>query len=208
MPFAALGLAPEITRALHEQGYTEPTPIQARAIPLVLSGRDVVGIAQTGTGKTAAFVLPLLQRLAAEPPRRAMRALIVAPTRELVAQIDENLQAYARHLQLSSVTIYGGVGERPQINALRRGVETELAEAEAAARRPGPSPAELEAAGGRVQSLEASLAAAHEALAVAREVRAQAPAAVDAGADPDAVYGEVDRMLALFDASARAVTEM
>ncbi len=127
MPFSTLGLGPNITKALLEQGYTEPTPIQAKAMPLVLSGRDVIGVAQTGTGKTAAFVLPLLQRLSSEPRRQGIRALIVAPTRELVVQIDENIRQYARHLDISSATIYGGVGERPQIAALRRGVDIVVA---------------------------------------------------------------------------------
>jgi ATP-dependent RNA helicase RhlE len=127
MPFSTLGLGPNITKALLEQGYTEPTPIQAKAVPLILSGRDVVGVAQTGTGKTAAFVLPLLQRLSTEPRRPGLRVLIVAPTRELVVQIDEAIRQYARHLDISSTTIYGGVGERPQIAALRRGVDIVVA---------------------------------------------------------------------------------
>ncbi len=127
MPFAALGLGRKITRAIHEQGYVEPTPIQARAIPLVLAARDIVGVAQTGTGKTAAFVLPLLQLLATAPRRRAMRALIIAPTRELVVQIEENVRAYARHLDVQCTTIYGGVGEKPQIAALRQGVDLVVA---------------------------------------------------------------------------------
>jgi len=128
MPFAALGLGPNITKALLEQGYTEPTPIQTKAVPLILTGKDVIGVAQTGTGKTAAFVLPLLQRLSSEPRRSTgVRALIVAPTRELVVQIDENIRQYARHLDISCATIYGGVGERPQIAALRRGVDIVVA---------------------------------------------------------------------------------
>jgi ATP-dependent RNA helicase RhlE len=127
MPFSALGLGPNITKALLEQGYTEPTPIQSKAVPLILSGRDVIGVAQTGTGKTAAFVLPLLQRLSTEPRRQGLRALIVAPTRELVVQIEENIRQYARHLDVSCTTIYGGVGERPQIAALRRGVDVVVA---------------------------------------------------------------------------------
>jgi ATP-dependent RNA helicase RhlE len=127
MPFAALGLDRKITRALHEQGYSEPTPIQAKAIPLVLAARDIVGVAQTGTGKTAAFVLPLLQLLGTTPRRRAMRALIIAPTRELVVQIEENVRTYARYLDLQCTTIYGGVGENQQIAALRRGVDVTVA---------------------------------------------------------------------------------
>jgi ATP-dependent RNA helicase RhlE len=127
VPFTSLGLGPKITTALKEQGYVEPTPIQAKAIPVILEGRDVIGVAQTGTGKTAAFVLPLLERLSAEPPATHMRALVVAPTRELVAQIEENIRAYGRHLPLRYATVFGGVGEGPQIQALRRGVDIVVA---------------------------------------------------------------------------------
>src|SRR5258708_29427515 len=130
MPFTALGLEPRITKAVLEAGYTEPTPIQAKAIPPVLQGRDVIGIAQTGTGKTAAFVLPILHRLAAHGApmgRRGMRALIVAPTRELVVQIEENVRKYARHLRIRVATVYGGVGEGPQKTALRAGTEIVIA---------------------------------------------------------------------------------
>ena len=127
MPFATLGLGPKLAQALKEKGYVEPTPIQAKAIPTILSGRDVIGVAQTGTGKTAAFVLPLLEKMAATPPQRTMRALVIAPTRELVAQIEENVRAYGKHLPLRYATIYGGVGEGPQIQALRRGVDLVVA---------------------------------------------------------------------------------
>ena len=127
MPFTSLGLGAKITTALTEQGYVEPTPIQAKAIPVILEGRDLIGVAQTGTGKTAAFVLPLLERLSASPSQKHMRALVVAPTRELVAQIEENIRAYGRHLQLRYTTIFGGVGEGPQIQALRRGVDIAVA---------------------------------------------------------------------------------
>src|SRR5258708_15095706 len=130
MPFTALGLEPRITKAVLEAGYTEPTPLQAKAIPRVLQGRDVIGIAQTGTGKTAAFVLPILHRLAAHGApmgRRGMRALIVAPTRELVVQIEENVRKYARHLRIRVATVYGGVGEGPQKTALRAGTEIVIA---------------------------------------------------------------------------------
>ena len=127
MPFTILGLGSKITTALKEQGYVEPTPIQAKAIPVILEGRDIIGVAQTGTGKTAAFVLPLLERLGAAPPAKHMRALVVAPTRELVAQIEENIRAYGRHLPLRYATIFGGVGEGPQIQALRRGVDIAVA---------------------------------------------------------------------------------
>jgi len=133
MPFRALGLDPKIYLAVKEAGYTEPTPIQAAAIPPVLAGRDVIGIAQTGTGKTAAFTLPILTKLVGRPPagatpRRQTRVLILAPTRELVVQIEENIRAYAKHLpQLRMATVFGGVGERPQIAALREGVEVVIA---------------------------------------------------------------------------------
>ncbi|MFN2475597.1 MAG: DEAD/DEAH box helicase [Chthoniobacterales bacterium] len=129
MPFRSLGLDARIYQAIQEAGYTEPTPIQAAAIPEVLAGRDVIGIAQTGTGKTAAFVLPILNKLAAagDGNRRGMRALVVAPTRELVVQIEENVRAYAKHLPLKMATIFGGVSERPQIEALRSGVDLVVA---------------------------------------------------------------------------------
>jgi ATP-dependent RNA helicase RhlE len=130
MPFRLLGLDTNILKAVQEAGYTEPTPIQAAAIPPILAGHDLIGIAQTGTGKTAAFVLPILAKLASMidgGPRRRTRALVVAPTRELVAQIEENVRAYAKHLPLRMATVYGGVGERPQIDALRSGVDLVVA---------------------------------------------------------------------------------
>ena len=129
MPFHSLSLDPRILKAIQEADYTEPTPIQAAAIPEILAGRDVIGIAQTGTGKTAAFVLPILNNLARtkDERRHAMRALVVAPTRELVVQIEENVRAYARHLPLRMATIFGGVSERPQIDALRAGVDMVVA---------------------------------------------------------------------------------
>ena len=127
MPFTTLGLGSKLTQSLKEQGYVEPTPIQAKAIPIILSGRDVIGVAQTGTGKTAAFVLPLLERLSVAQPERRMRVLVIAPTRELVVQIEENIRAYGRHLHLRYATIFGGVGEGPQIQALRRGVDLVVA---------------------------------------------------------------------------------
>src|SRR5262249_48189539 len=126
MPFRALQLSPSILKAIQEAGYTEPTPIQLAAVPEVLAGRDVIGIAQTGTGKTAAFIWPILTKLtaaSAEGKRRGLRALLVAPTRELVAQIEENVRAYARRLLLQRATIFGGVRKRPQIEALRWGVD-------------------------------------------------------------------------------------
>ncbi len=130
MPFRALGLGDKIFQAIQEAGYTEPTPIQAAAIPLVLTGADVIGIAQTGTGKTAAFTLPILARMAGMindgTPRRT-RTLVLAPTRELVVQIEENIRAYGKHLPFRMATIFGGVGERPQMEALRSGVDIIIA---------------------------------------------------------------------------------
>ncbi len=126
MPFASLGLAPELVRAVADEGYTEPTPIQQEAIPLALGGRDLIGSAQTGTGKTAAFMLPILQRLA-PGTRHALRALILVPTRELAEQVLQSARAYGRHLHLSAAAIYGGVGMEPQTRALARGVDIVVA---------------------------------------------------------------------------------
>ena len=117
-----------LLQSIDDVGYSTPTPIQAAAIPPVLAGRDLIGIAQTGTGKTAAFVLPILERLSKTPqPSRNPRALIVAPTRELAAQIEENVQLLGRALRVRCTTVFGGVGERPQINALRQGVDVLVA---------------------------------------------------------------------------------
>jgi ATP-dependent RNA helicase RhlE len=128
MSFESLGLAPTLLRALAEQGYAEPTPIQSAAIPVVLEGHDLLAAAQTGTGKTAAFALPLLQRLADAPAgSRKPRVLVLTPTRELAAQIDDNLRAYAKYLKVRSAVIFGGVGMSPQVNALRRGVDVIIA---------------------------------------------------------------------------------
>ena len=117
-------------QAVRDAGYTQPTPIQVAAIPLISAGHDIIGIAQTGTGKTAAFVLPILMKLAASKPTgqpRRPRALVVAPTRELVVQIEENVRAYAKHVPLRMATVFGGVSERPQIEALRSGVDLVVA---------------------------------------------------------------------------------
>ena len=128
MSFSTLGLTPEIQSALDAAGYREPTPIQAEAIPPILKGEDVIGIAQTGTGKTAAFTLPLLTLLHKRKAKdRGIRALILAPTRELVAQIQENVARYSSDIPLRCVSIYGGVGEKPQIEALKRGTEIVIA---------------------------------------------------------------------------------
>jgi len=130
MPFRALVLNPKILQAVQEAGYTEPTPIQAAAIPQILAGHDLIGIAQTGTGKTAAFTLPMLTKLSAvigNGSHRGTRALVIAPTRELVLQIEENVKAYGKHLPLRVATVFGGVGEQPQINALRAGTHLIIA---------------------------------------------------------------------------------
>ena len=124
--FEALGLSSALLRTLETSGYTVPTPIQEQAIPLILAGHDVLGAAQTGTGKTAAFGLPLLQRLAKEtPPKgpRKPRALVLVPTRELAVQVADSLKEYGRHLRMNVTTIFGGAGMQPQIDNLRRGVD-------------------------------------------------------------------------------------
>ena len=126
MTFKTLGLAADILRAIDEQGYTEPTPIQHQAIPVILSGRDVMAAAQTGTGKTAGFTLPMLQRLSQSPihkGRRPVRALVLTPTRELAAQVGDSVETYSRHLPLRSAVIFGGVKINPQIRKLRHGVD-------------------------------------------------------------------------------------
>ena len=129
MTFEELNLAPAIVQAVREQGYDTPTPIQAEAIPAVLAGRDLLGGAQTGTGKTAAFTLPLLHRLSVGERAQnrfggvAIRALVLTPTRELAAQVEESVRNYGKHLSLTSTVIFGGVGMNPQINAMKRGVD-------------------------------------------------------------------------------------
>ena len=128
MSFDSLGLAPELLRAVADQGYAEPTAVQAQAIPHVLAGRDLIAGAHTGTGKTAAFTLPLLQRLAGERNRdHRPRALVLTPTRELAAQVLEGMRRYGRHLPLRATAIYGGVKIHPQIQTLRRGVDIVVA---------------------------------------------------------------------------------
>ena len=132
MSFDNLGLSQPLLRALNEQGYTTPTPIQAEAIPLVLAGRDLRAGAQTGTGKTAAFALPLLERLypngvrAADAPRK-VRALVLTPTRELAVQVHDSVRAYGKHIRFASAAIFGGVGMGGQIQALRRGMDVLVA---------------------------------------------------------------------------------
>jgi superfamily II DNA/RNA helicase len=131
--FDQFGLAPDILKAIEEQGYTTPTPIQAQAIPVVLTGRDVMGAAQTGTGKTASFSLPIIQRLlpaantSASPARHPVRALILTPTRELADQVAANVHSYAKHTPLRSAVVFGGVDMNPQSAELRRGVEILIA---------------------------------------------------------------------------------
>ncbi len=133
MSFADLGLIPELLQAVTDAGYTEPTPIQRQAIPIVIAGKDVMGGAQTGTGKTAGFTLPLLHRIArhanssTSPARHQTRALILAPTRELAMQVFESVKTYSKHLPLRSVCVYGGVDIRPQQAELRRGIEVVIA---------------------------------------------------------------------------------
>ncbi len=124
--FADLGLMPELTRAVADTGYTQPTPVQVQAIPVILEGCDVLAGAQTGTGKTAGFTLPLLQRLMENPPEPGtypVRALIVTPTRELAAQIEESVHDYGKYLPLRSTVVFGGVGMAPQVEALKAGVD-------------------------------------------------------------------------------------
>jgi ATP-dependent RNA helicase RhlE len=129
LPFDSLGLSADILRAVADEGYTTPTPVQDQAIPLVLEGRDVLAAAQTGTGKTAAFVLPILERLRAQantsfsPARHPVRALIITPTRELAMQVHDSVRAYGRYVPLRSGVVYGGVPVDPQAKELLRGLE-------------------------------------------------------------------------------------
>lgn len=132
MSFNDLGLCKELLTALNDVGYAEPTPIQKEAIPVVLKGRDMMACAQTGTGKTASFILPILQNLhqkslKQETKKRPVRALILSPTRELAAQIGENVVAYSKHLKLRSLTVFGGVSINPQMMKLRGGVDVLIA---------------------------------------------------------------------------------
>lgn len=127
MTFNNLQLNSAMLRAVRRVGYSEPTPIQARAIPHILNGRDIVGCAQTGSGKTAAFALPIVQMLEQARGRRRIRALVLAPTRELAAQIDEEFGKFGREKSLKHVAIFGGVGQQPQVNALKRGVDIVVA---------------------------------------------------------------------------------
>ena len=131
--FADFGLDPRVQKAIGEQGYNTPTPIQAQAIPHVLAGKDLMGAAQTGTGKTAAFVLPIIQKLlpgsssSASPARHPIRALVLTPTRELAVQVAENAANYSRHTDLRSTVVFGGVDMQPQVAQLRSGIEILIA---------------------------------------------------------------------------------
>jgi ATP-dependent RNA helicase RhlE len=131
MPFKSLGLSDKLVQGILATGYTAPTAIQSQAIPTALAGRDIIGCAQTGTGKTAAFVLPILNRLAAyetaDQTRHGVKALVLTPTRELALQVEESVRTYGRFMHLRSLAIYGGVGYNPQIQALKRGVDIVVA---------------------------------------------------------------------------------
>ena len=127
MLFTDLGLSAPILRAIEEEGYTTPTPIQAKSIPAVLKGGDLLAAAQTGTGKTAGFTLPILQRLSTTPNtgsgKRQLRVLILTPTRELAAQVQESVLTYGKYTGLKSTVIFGGVGANPQIKAIQAGLD-------------------------------------------------------------------------------------
>ncbi|HEY8309804.1 MAG TPA: DEAD/DEAH box helicase [Gemmatimonadaceae bacterium] len=125
LTFADLGLNPDVLRAVQDAGYTHPTPIQAQAIPLALEGRDLIGLAQTGTGKTAAFTLPIVNQLMGGPNR--VRALVLTPTRELAVQVDESFRKYAQHSGIKVLAVYGGVALEPQTKALKKGVDVIIA---------------------------------------------------------------------------------
>src|SRR5688572_2545386 len=126
MPFSSLKLHPALLKAMRELGFTRPTPVQAEAIPAAMAGRDLLACAQTGSGKTAAFLLPILHRLM-DKPRRTTRALVLTPTRELAAQILEDFNALAVHTPLTGASVYGGVGMGPQEHAFRSGVDVIIA---------------------------------------------------------------------------------
>ena len=133
MQFSDLGLKAELLRAVSEQGYDTPTPIQQKAIPAVMAGHDLMGTAQTGTGKTAGFTLPILHRLVSGPNDRLTRVskkprvLVLVPTRELAIQVEESVRTYGKHLPVNSLAVFGGVGINPQIASLRRGVDVLVA---------------------------------------------------------------------------------
>ena len=126
--FQSLGLSEKLLLAVQQEGYTTPTPVQVQTIPPLLDGRDVLGVAQTGTGKTAAFALPVLQAISRlKPQKRNIRALVLSPTRELAAQIDERFSAYSQHLDIRHKVIFGGVNQNPQVKALQKGIDVLVA---------------------------------------------------------------------------------
>ena len=127
--FESLGLCNDILKAIKNEGYERPTPVQELAIPLLIGGRDVLGVAQTGTGKTAAFALPVLERLSfsESPGKRNIRALILSPTRELAAQIDQRFSVYSKYMDIRHKVIFGGVGQKPQVQSLRKGIDVLVA---------------------------------------------------------------------------------
>ena len=131
MLFEDLSLSKSIQKAVYEEGYTHPTPIQEQAIPIVLSGRDVIGCAQTGTGKTAAFAIPIIHQLhrivGSSKKSKEIRALIVTPTRELAVQIGQNFDTYAKYTNLTQITLFGGVSQIPQVDTLKKGVDVVIA---------------------------------------------------------------------------------
>ena len=129
MSFNSLGLSDALLKAVSKQGYTTPSPIQRKAIPLILERKDVLASAQTGTGKTAGFTLPMLQILsqAKQFHQRPIRALVLTPTRELAAQVYDNVKDYSAFLDIKSVVIFGGVNQKPQVDALRQGVDVLIA---------------------------------------------------------------------------------
>tara|TARA_B110001452_G_scaffold73626_1_gene59620 strand:- start:5618 stop:6892 length:1275 start_codon:yes stop_codon:yes gene_type:complete len=127
--FESLGLSKKLLRAISDEGYDIPTPVQAQCIPLLLDGKDVLGVAQTGTGKTAAFALPVLQKILEKniPHKRQIRALILSPTRELAAQIDERFSVYSKYIDMRHKVIFGGVSQKPQVQSLRKGIDVLVA---------------------------------------------------------------------------------
>ena len=129
MSFNSLGLSEALLKAIDKQGYTTPSPIQQKAIPLLLEGKDVLASAQTGTGKTAGFTLPMLQKLAQgqQLRQRPIRALVLTPTRELAAQVHNNVKSYSEFLDIRSAVIFGGVNQRPQVATIRNGVDILIA---------------------------------------------------------------------------------
>ena len=127
MSFQDFSLHPKVLAGVSSMGFTKPTPIQEQSIPVSLKGRDLLGLAQTGTGKTAAFALPILHRLATTPPKKGVRCLVIAPTRELAEQILQAFRDLGRHLGIKSIAIYGGVSKLPQLTGLRRGAQIVVA---------------------------------------------------------------------------------